>query len=124
MIPDFLKCCCESRVKSQQVINTGRRKLRKESNILKLIQRQRYFGLALSEVLGRVRRQELKAQAKYWVLDVDHEANAVKGDKSTSDYDTQEGPNVSGLITRRGQERNQSFDKGGLNHNRSGSLAA
>ena len=60
----------------------GREKLRKETSILKIIQRQRYFAASLKKLLGSAERQRLKQKTQTWVLDLNE--NKDSSDESES----------------------------------------
>ena len=78
----------------------GREKLKKETSILKIIQRQRYFAASLKKLLSSAERQRLKEKTQVWVLDLDQQQGSSDEDKDESFDDAYRGTVHQDVVAR------------------------
>ena len=80
------KCMLCVRYDSNVVgLQMGRKKLAQETNIIKFIQSRRYLNAAMKLLLAKDKRERLKEQTKYWMLDIGKlDDTGVKDDSDSS----------------------------------------
>ena len=63
----------------------ARDKLDQETNIIKLVQFNRYFSAALKLLIGRKQRKRLRRKTRQWLIDPDAEAKTDTSEDEGSD---------------------------------------